>query len=91
MRRKKVEKDEEYIATVANLAKSVDHAMRQNTALDIYEVCVVEPALDRPFARAIAPAQPHPSTPPTGGCPSANSLRLNAILRRSILLTATPR
>ena len=34
---KKVEKDEEYIATIANLSKTIDHAMRQNTALDIYE------------------------------------------------------
>jgi len=34
---KKVEKDDEYIATMANLSKTVDHAMRQNTALDIYE------------------------------------------------------
>eukprot|EP01048_Picozoa_sp_COSAG05_P023705 COSAG05_NODE_5244_length_1227_cov_6.901596_1_plen_158_part_10 len=34
---KKVEKDEEYILTMANLSKTIDHAMRQNTALDIYE------------------------------------------------------
>ena len=57
MRRKKVEKDEEYIATVANLAKSVDHAMRQNTALDIYEVCR--------RARARSPLRPRDRARPT--------------------------
>jgi len=37
---KKTEKDEEYIRTIKGLGESLEHMIRQNNAIDIYEVCV---------------------------------------------------
>lgn len=36
--RKKVEKDEDYITTVSNLSSSVEELVKQNNAVDIYQV-----------------------------------------------------
>ena len=35
---KKTEKDEEYIRTIKGLGESLEHMIRQNNAIDIYEV-----------------------------------------------------
>ena len=35
---KKTEKDEEYIRTIKGLGESLEHIIRQNNAIDIYEV-----------------------------------------------------
>ena len=34
---KKIEKDEDYVAAMQRLSGTVEHAMRQNAAIDIYE------------------------------------------------------
>jgi len=36
----KKEKDKEYIRTIKGLGESLEHMIRQNNAIDIYEVCV---------------------------------------------------
>ena len=43
---KKTEKDEEYIRTIKGLGESLEHMIRQNNAIDIYEV---SPGLDAMF------------------------------------------
>jgi len=35
--RKKVEKDESYVTAITNLSKSMEHCIKQNNAIDIYE------------------------------------------------------
>ena len=42
--RKKVEKDEEYMRLVKNLCDSLEHYIKQNNALDIYEEYFTKPA-----------------------------------------------
>ncbi|KAJ3144254.1 Dynein intermediate chain 2, axonemal [Irineochytrium annulatum] len=49
--RKKIEKDEEYIKSVQGMGHSMEHCIKQNNAIDIYE----EYFLDAPDAVAVEP------------------------------------
>ncbi|KAJ7984806.1 hypothetical protein DPEC_G00358590 [Dallia pectoralis] len=56
--RKKVEKDENYISTIMQLGNNMEHCIKQNNAIDIYqeyfeEEELVEESEEKPFAKTI--------------------------------------
>jgi len=55
--RKKVEKDEDYIAAIAQLGAQVEELIKQNNAIDIYEEyfqgAVVDHSSEQPFAKTL--------------------------------------
>ncbi|KAJ3031120.1 Dynein intermediate chain 2, axonemal, partial [Rhizophlyctis rosea] len=55
--RKKVEKDDEYIRAVQNLGQSVEHCIKQNNAIDIYEEYFIDApdpmAVEAPSAKSL--------------------------------------
>jgi dynein intermediate chain 2, axonemal len=55
--KKKVEKDEEYIKAVQSLGNSMEHCIKQNNAIDIYEEYFIDSpdsmAVDTPSAKSL--------------------------------------
>jgi dynein intermediate chain 2 len=50
--RKKIEKDEDYIKSVKSLSDSMEHCIKQNNAIDIYEDYFIGKPVDEGIAEA---------------------------------------